>query len=55
MLVKRSPLETNYVLPVIINGFKKLWYYDCEGDLFKAYYQLKAIDGKVKPLYPIIY
>lgn len=55
MLVKRSPLETNYVLPVVIKGFKRLWYYESEADLYKAYHQLKAIDGNIKPLYPIVY
>lgn len=55
MLVSRSKTITNYVLPVSINGYKKLWFYDNEHLLFKAYYQLKSINGKIVPSYPVIY
>lgn len=55
MLVKRSDKITNYTIPVIINNFRTIWYYDCESDCFKAYWQLKKINGVIKPLYPVIY
>ena len=55
MLVKRSNKETKYVLPVIIKGYKKNFYYESENDLNKAYRQLKAIKGYIKPSYPIVY
>ena len=58
-LVKTSKEPTNFVLPVSIatkKGFMKVnRYYECEHDLFKAYYQLKRINGYIKPLYPVIY
>lgn len=58
-LVKTSNRPTNFVLPVSIStkkGFVKMnRYYECEADLFKAYYQLKRINGYIKPLYPVIY
>jgi len=58
-LVKTSNKPTNFVLPVSIltkKGIMKInRYYGCESDLFKAYYQLKRINGNIKPLYPIIY
>ena len=54
-LVKRADKPTNFVLPVYVNGYKTNWYYDCEHDLFKAYYQLKAIRGKYIPSYPVVY
>ena len=58
-LVKTSNKPTNYVLPVSIltkQGFIKVnRYYECEYDLFKAYYQFKKMNGYIKPLYPVIY
>lgn len=58
-LVKTAEKTTNYVLPVAIKVkdkvIKRNRYYDNEYMLFKAYYQLKAINGVIKPLYPIIY
>ena len=58
-LVKTSRVPTNFVLPVSIltkNGIMKInRYYECEFDLFRAYYQLKRINGYMKPLYPVIY
>lgn len=58
-LVKTSKEPTIFVLPVSIatkKGFVKMnRYYECESDLFKAYYQLKRINGYIKPLYPVIY
>lgn len=54
-LVRRVSKPTNFVLPVSIDGYKKLWFYENEHFLFKAYYQLKAINGKIVPSYPIIY
>lgn len=56
MLVKKSNIPTKYILPVLITGtnYKTNFYYDSENNLFKAYKQYKAINGKVKPLYPII-
>lgn len=60
MLVKTSTNVTNYVLPVIIElgenkRIKRNRYYDNEYILFKAYRQLKAIKGRITPLYPVIY
>lgn len=56
MLIKRSKVVTNFVLPVIINmNYKTNFYYDTENTLFKAYRQLKAINSKIVPLHPVIY
>lgn len=60
MLVKTSVKKiTNFVLPVVISTKKGIIkvnrYYDNEYELFKAYRQLKRINGYMKPLYPIIY
>lgn len=55
MLVKRSKTKTNFVLPVWYKTVKLNWYYDCEGDLWKAYYQLKAMNGAFRPSYPVVY
>lgn len=60
MLVKQSNKKsTNYVLPVVILSKKgKITlnrYYDNEYELFKAYRQLKSINGFMKPLYPVVY
>ncbi len=55
MLVKRSKVPTNYVLPVFYKTVKFNWYYESEGDLFKAYRQLKAMNGAFRPSYPIVY
>lgn len=56
MLVKRSKKPTDFVLPVVINNnYRTNFYYLCENDVFKAYRQLKAIKGYVRPLYPVIY
>ncbi len=55
MLVKRSKTITKYVLPVWIGNFQTLWYYDSEFLLYKAYWQLKRINGKVRPSYPVVY
>lgn len=58
-LVKTSKVITDYVLPVYVDNGNKRYkfnrYYECESDLFKAYYQLKKINCKIKPLYPVIY
>lgn len=58
-LVKQANRETNFVLPVLIKlgdkYIKRNRYYDNEYMLFKAYRQLKMIDGVMKPLYPTIY
>lgn len=58
-LVKISKEPTNFVLPVSVltkkGPIKINRYYNCESDLFKAYYQLKRINGYMKPLYPVIY
>lgn len=55
MLVRKSNVPTNFVLPVILNGSYELyWYYESEKMLFKAYNQLKKINGNYKPKYPII-
>lgn len=58
-LVRTSKEPTKFVLPVSVStnqGFVKInRYYYCESDLFKAYYQLKRINGNIKPLYPVIY
>lgn len=58
-LVKRADHETNYVLPVVIKlgdkYIKRNRYYENEYTLFKAYRQLKRINGIMKPLYPVIY
>ena len=55
MLVRRSNIITRFTLPVVIKNYKTIWYYDCENDCFKAYWQLKKINGLIKPLYPVIY
>ena len=60
MLVKTSDKITGYVLPVIIEFnnnkiIKRNRYYDSECSLFKAYRQLKAINCRMKPLYPVVY
>lgn len=55
MLVKRSKKMTSFVLPVYYNNIKFNWYYESEGDLFKAYRQLKAMNGAFKPSYPVVY
>lgn len=60
MLVKTSEKKvTNFVLPVMITTKKGIIkfnrYYDNEYELFRAYRQLKKINGYMKPLYPIIY
>lgn len=59
MLVKTVNYESNYQLPVYIitkKGYiKKYRFYSNENDLMKAYRQLKAINGFIKPLYPVIY
>lgn len=59
MLIKHSSNPTNFCLPIVFcrNGYcrKLLWYYDSEILLWKAYRQLKMINGDYKPLYPIIY
>lgn len=54
-LVKRIKKPTNYVLPVYVNGYKCNWYYASESELFKAYRQLKHIQGIFRSLYPIVY
>lgn len=58
-LIKQSDKVTNYVLPVFIStgkGYlKRNRYYDCEYDLWRAYYQLKKIKTKIIPSYPVIY
>lgn len=58
-LIKQSDKVTNYVLPVTIvtdNGyFRRNRYYDCEFDLWRAYYQLKKIKTRMIPSYPVIY
>lgn len=59
MLVNRSKVPTNYILPVIIfnknnKNYKTNFYYDNEHLLFKAYYQLKKINCNIKPSYPIV-
>lgn len=58
-LIKTSDKVTDYVLPVKIktdngNLIYKNRYYSDEITLFKAYSQLKAIKGRVIPLYPVI-
>ena len=55
MLVSRSKSKTNFVLPVHIGSFHTFWYYDSERDLFRAYYQLLKINGKIKASYPIVF
>ena len=55
MLVKRSDKPTNYVLPALLNGYKFNWYYYSERDLYCAYRQLKALNGKIKPSFPVVY
>lgn len=59
MLIKRCSSPTNFVLPVTYckngNCYKINWYYESETVLFKAYNQLKRINGLYKPLYPIVY
>lgn len=55
MLVKKSDKITRFTLPVTINSFKTIWYYENESDVFKAYFQLRKINGVIKPLYPVIY
>lgn len=60
MLIKTSDNITSYVLPVIIKldnnkRIKRLRYYDNESTLFKAYRQLKAINCRMIPLYPVVY
>ena len=55
MLVSRSKVKTNYVLPVHIGSFYTFWYYENERDLFRAYKQLLKINGKIKPFYPIVF
>lgn len=58
-LVKRAVGETNFCLPVVMKignkVIKRERYYETEYDLWKAYRQLKAINGVMKPLYPIVY
>lgn len=55
-LVRRSEKQTNFQLPVLVNGYKCYWYYDNEYLLYKAYRQLKAMNSnKIIPSYPIIY
>lgn len=59
-LIKQADKMTDYVLPVKIktdNGtiLHKNRYYNDEKTLFKAYRQLKAIKGRVIPLYPVIF
>lgn len=58
-LIKQSDKVTKYVLPVFIStgkGYlKRNRYYDCEYDLWRAYYQLKKIKTKIIPSYPVIY
>ena len=58
-LVRTSKEPTRFVLTVSVptnQGFVKInRYYYCESDLFKAYYQLKRINGNIKPLYPVVY
>ncbi len=55
MLIKRSDTITNYVLPVMFSsGYRTYWYYDNEYFLFKAYNQLRKINGKIKPGYPLV-
>ena len=55
MLVSRSKKkETDFILPVKIGDYFTHWYYDDSNTLFKAYYQLKRINGKIKAYYPII-
>lgn len=59
MLIKTSNCITNFVLPVVLStkkGYLKVnRYYDNEFKLFSAYRQLKAINGYMKPLFPVIY
>lgn len=56
MLIRRSDSITNYVLPVVFtSGYRTYWYYDNEALLFKAYNQLKKINGKIKAFYPLIF
>lgn len=59
MLIPNVNFETHFQLPVVINTksglVKKYRYYMNEDLLFKAYRQLKAINGVIKPLYPIVY
>lgn len=58
-LIKQAKNITNFVLPCHIKcakGFiKKNRYYDCEYDLWRAYYQLKKLNCKIVPSYPVIY
>lgn len=54
-LIRRSFDPTDFVLPIYVGSYKTYWYYFNESDLFKAYYQLKRIKGKYKPLYPVVY
>lgn len=58
-LVKQSVKITNFVLPCFIKtktGYiRKNRYYDCEYDLWKAYYQLKKLNCKIIASYPVIY
>ena len=59
MLIERSKTPTNYTLPVKVKTkqglISKLYYYDTEFLLWKAYRQLKKINGSIIPLYPVIY
>ena len=59
MLIPTVDYESHYQLPVIIitkKGLvKKYRYYMNEDLLFKAYKQLKALNGFIKPLYPIVF
>lgn len=55
MLIQRSQKETNFVLPVFFSsGYRTYWFYDNENLLFKAYNQLKKINGKIKAGYPLV-
>lgn len=58
-LIKQAFNQTRYVLPVTIvtdkGSYKKNRYYDCEYDLWRAYYQLKKIGKNMIPSYPVIY
>lgn len=59
-LIKQSDKATRFVLPVNIIAddgtvIRKNRYYIDKPTLFRAYYQLKYIKGRVVPLYPVIY
>lgn len=58
MLVKNEKTITRYILPCkIVKNGKDIYfnrYYANEFALFKAYRQLKAINGSIIPLYPVI-